>query len=115
MKFILSQELSRHNRDKKCNPMEQQIDYKTYEISYETIEILPTYTIITPLESVTTHQSSDVNTNTSGSSGIFLIPPVPLVNRNEFEIQGLTRDPENVNAEDVGTVKSWNCGLCVFK
>lgn len=113
MKFILSQELSRHNRDKKCNPIERQINYKTYEISYETIEILPTYTIITPSESVTT-QDSHVNTNISGSSEIFLIPPISLENRNDFEIQETT-GPGSVNTNELDAVKSWNCELCVFK
>lgn len=108
MKFILSQELSRHNRDKKCSPMEP-INYKTYEISYETIEILPSYTIITP-----TTLGSEVNTNANGSSEVFLIPPISNANQSNFEILEST-NAENVNAEAIGTVKSWNCGLCAFQ
>lgn len=110
MKFILSQELSRHNRDKKCSPIEQQMNYK---ISFETIEILPSYTIITPSETVAT-QGADMCTSASGSSEIFLIEPISLENQNEFAIQELT-DQQNINAADLVTVKSWNCGLCAFK
>lgn len=113
MKFILSQELSRHNRDKKCSPIEQHMDYKTYEISYETIEILPSYTIITPSESITT-QCSDLNTNPSESSEIYLIPPISHENQKDF-VMDETITQENVDTEDIGTVKSWNCGLCAFK
>lgn len=109
MKFILSQELSRHNRDRKCHPIEQQMDYKTYEISYETIEILPSYTIIASSDSVTANASA---IDASKNSEIFLIPPIS--NENDFDIQEPT-DQQDVNVEDIGTVKSWNCGLCTFK
>ncbi len=118
MKFILSQELSRHNRDKKCSPIEQQISYKTYEISYETIEILPSsYTIITPSETLTA-ESSGLNTNepddpTEPNSEIFLIPPIT----NESEFGGIQQSThrERNSTDEVGTVKSWNCGLCTYK
>lgn len=113
MKFILSQELSRHNRDKKCSPVQQPINYKTYQISYETIEILPSYTIITPSETVSA-QGTNMDTSASGSSEILVIQPISHENQNDFGIQELT-DQQNINAEDIGTIKSWNCGLCSFK
>lgn len=114
MRFILSQELSRHNRDKKCSPVEQQeINYKTYEISYETIEILPSYTIITPSETATT-QDTNIGTHTKDSSKIFLIPPITQETEKGFRIQDSTHH-ENDNSEQVGTIKSWNCGRCAFR
>lgn len=112
MKFILSQELSRHNRDKKCNSIEHQFDYKSYEISYETIEILPSYTIITPSDSEAV-AVSDTNTNPSRTSEIFLVPPISHENQNEFDMQQLSNQ-ESV-AEKADKIKSWGCELCAFQ
>lgn len=105
MKFILSQELSRHNRDKKCSPIEPRMDYKTYEISYETIEILPSYTIITPSETPTVPGSEIIASVSAECSEILVIPPMS----HEPSHQG------NDITDDIGTVKSWNCGLCAFR
>lgn len=116
MTFILSQELSRHNRDKRCNPIKQRLDYKSYEISYETIEILPTYTIIASSDSVA---ASDTNTNISETSEIFH-SPIIHENQKEFEVQELSNQEnlaENQEGlvEKLGTIKSWSCEQCTFQ
>lgn len=113
MKFILSQELSRHNRDKKCRPIDQQMDYKTYEISYETIEILPAYTIIAASDTQTVEGSDGIANVSPESSEILVIPPI--LHENDFTVDESVHPTSVENTNVIGTVKSWNCGLCAFR
>lgn len=109
MKFILSQELSRHNRDKKCVPIEPQVNSKTYEISYDTIDVLPTYAIVIPTDTVTTSVCFNIGTVTSTAT-------VPIIEgQHDFAIRQLNSD-ECVNTEvELISVKSWNCEICSFQ
>lgn len=89
------------------------MDYNTYEISYETIEILPSYTIITPSDTPT-GQGSEVITNVNvDNSEILVIPSIS--HENDFPMQELVHQTGGESPEEVGTVKSWNCGLCTFR
>ncbi|KAJ6633427.1 Zinc finger protein [Pseudolycoriella hygida] len=110
MKFILSQELSRHNRDKKCRPMENHLNFKTFEISCDAIKNLPPYTIITASECA----EPELNPGSDKSSEIFLVPPISQATQNDFGIQE-TMGEDNVHTEGIDIIQSWNCGLCAFQ
>lgn len=111
--FTFSQELSRHVRDKQCEfkITTTQSSFQVQEISYHTMQILPTYTIIVPTQSITSCQSTST-TGTTTTDVILSVPSAHIVD------SGLKANvsPEKISIENANKLKTdtWRCSQCDF-
>lgn len=116
--FTFSQELSRHVRDKKCQIKVTTTQASDVEqISYHTMKILPTYTIIVPTQSLTSCQSVSASGIATATTDVVLsIPSAQIV-----DSRCITTVPQKATDDVEGSDKpkiikdSWRCGQCDFK
>lgn len=110
--FTLTQELSRHVRDKVCQMMKTDSIIENHimqdTISYQTIQILPTYAIIVPTNTVTSTITSDT-AQTTTTTEVLLVSPTSKMG-GSFVQDEYTGNHESI--EDNSVTKIWNCTQC---